>query len=163
MNHDAAPTSPHRVIGMHFFNPVHVMKLVEVVVHASTSQDTIDRATALARRFGKQPVVVRDSPGFTSSRLGMALGLEAMRMLAEGVATAEDIDTGMELGYGHAMGPLRVSDLVGLDVRLDIANYVHRALGGTRFEPPAILRENVAASELGKKSGKGSYVWPTSS
>ena len=159
----AATRSPHRVIGMHFFNPVHIMKLVEVVTHAASGQDAIDRTTALARRLGKQPIVVRDSPGFASSRLGLALGLEAMRMVEEGVATAEDIDTAMELGYGHPMGPLRVSDIVGLDVRLNIASYLHRTLGGTRFEPPTVLKKKVAAGELGKKSGRGFYEWPPTS
>ena len=149
----------HRVIGMHFFNPVHAMKLVEVVTHAGTDQDTVARVAAFARQLGKQPIVVRDSPGFASSRLGVALGLEAMRMLEDGVATAEDIDTAMELGYGHPMGPLRVSDLIGLDVRLDIASYLHRTLG-SRFEPPAVLKAKVAAGELGKKSGRGFYEWP---
>lgn len=158
----AAARSADRILGMHFFNPVHVMKLVEIVTHAATSHHAVERASALARLLGKEPIVVRDSPGFASSRLGIALGLEAMRMLQEGVATAQDIDTAMELGYGHAMGPLRVSDVVGLDVRLDIATHLHRTLG-SRYEPPRVLREKVAAGELGKKSGKGFYEWPTSS
>lgn len=154
----AATREPQRVVGMHFFNPVHSMKLVEVVTHGAR-QEAAERATALARQLGKQAIVVRDTAGFASSRLGVALGLEAMRMLEDGVATAQDIDTAMELGYGHPMGPLRVSDLVGLDVRLDIAAHLHRTLGA-RFEPPAVLRAKVAAGELGKKTGKGFYEWP---
>jgi 3-hydroxybutyryl-CoA dehydrogenase len=157
----AATRAPQRVVGMHFFNPPHAMKLVEVVAHEA-GQEAAERAAALARRLGKQPIVVRDSPGFASSRLGVALGLEAMRMLEAGVATAQDIDTAMELGYGHPMGPLRVSDLVGLDVRLDIAAHLHRTLGA-RFEPPAVLKDKVAAGELGKKTGKGFYEWPPTS
>jgi 3-hydroxybutyryl-CoA dehydrogenase len=116
-------------------------------------------ATGFARRLGKTAIVVRDSPGFASSRLGVALGLEAMRMVEEGVASPQDIDTAMELGYGHPMGPLRVSDVVGLDVRLNIAEYLHRELEAPHFKPPAILREKVARGELGKKSGRGFYDW----
>jgi 3-hydroxybutyryl-CoA dehydrogenase len=156
-----ATTRPERVVGMHFFNPVHIMKLVEIVVHEKADQGRIEAATSFARAIGKTPIVVRDSPGFASSRLGLALGLEAMRMLQEGVASAQDIDTAMELGYGHPMGPLRVSDLVGLDVRLHIAEYLHRELKAPHFEPPAILREKVAKGELGKKSGRGFYDWPS--
>jgi 3-hydroxybutyryl-CoA dehydrogenase len=111
--------------------------------------------------MGKEPIVVRDSPGFASSRLGVVLGLEAMRMLEQGVASAGDIDRAMELGYGHPMGPLRVSDLVGLDVRLAIAEYLYQELTAGQYAPPAILREKVRAGELGKKSGKGFYEWPS--
>ena len=150
---------PERVLGMHFFNPVHIMKLVEIVVHDRTSQPVRDRVCEAAVRMGKQPIVVRDSPGFASSRLGVVLGLEAMRMLEAGVASAEDIDRAMELGYGHPMGPLKVSDLVGLDVRLAIAEQLHRQLGDAHYRPPAILRRKVAAGELGKKTGKGFYDW----
>lgn len=150
---------PERVIGMHFFNPVHIMKLVEVVVGGWTSRDTVDRTRSLAEEMGKTPIVVRDSPGFASSRLGIALGLEAMRMLQEGVATAEDIDTAMELGYRHPMGPLKLTDLVGLDVRLEIARYLHRELGAEQFRPPAILEQKVEEGKLGKKSGEGFYTW----
>ena len=150
---------PERVIGMHFFNPVHIMKLVEVVVGGWTSRDTVDRTRSLAEEMGKTPIVVRDSPGFASSRLGVALGLEAMRMLQEGVATAEDIDTAMELGYRHPMGPLKLTDLVGLDVRLEIARYLHRELGAEQFRPPAILEQKVEEGKLGKKSGEGFYTW----
>jgi 3-hydroxybutyryl-CoA dehydrogenase len=159
----SATRSPDRVVGMHFFNPVHIMKLVEVVAHAGASRLSIERAQEMSRVMGKHPIVVRDSPGFASSRLGVALGLEAMRMLQEDVASAEDIDTAMELGYGHAMGPLRVSDLVGLDVRLSIAEYLHSTLGTALFEPPAILKDKVAGGELGKKTGKGFYQWPRTS
>ena len=155
----AAATDPSRVVGMHFFNPVHLMRLVEVVRHGRTSADSVDRAVALARALGKEPIIVRDSPGFASSRLGVALGLEAMRMLEEGVASAEDIDKAMELGYNHPMGPLKLTDLVGLDVRLAIAEYLHRTLEDAQFEPPRILRDKVAKGELGKKTGKGFYTW----
>ncbi|MCA9671035.1 MAG: 3-hydroxyacyl-CoA dehydrogenase family protein [Myxococcales bacterium] len=150
---------PERVIGMHFFNPVHIMKLLEVVVHAGTSDATRARVLEIARALGKEPIVVRDSPGFASSRLGVVLGLEAMRMVESDVASAADIDKAMELGYKHPMGPLRLTDLVGLDVRLAIAEALHRELGGAQYEPPQILRDKVARGELGKKSGKGFYDW----
>jgi 3-hydroxybutyryl-CoA dehydrogenase len=150
---------PERVLGMHFFNPVPVMKLIEVVVHDGTSDDTRERALEVGRRMGKDPIVVRDSPGFASSRLGIVLGLEAMRMVEQGVASPADIDKAMELGYRHPMGPLKLTDLVGLDVRLAIAEILHRELGGATYEPPAILRDKVAAGELGKKSGRGFYDW----
>ena len=114
----------------------------------------------LARRFGKEPIVVRDSPGFASSRLGVTLGLEAMRMLEEGVASAEDIDRAMTLGYNHPVGPLRLTDLVGLDVRLAIARYLHGTLGEARFAPPAILERLVSEGKLGKKTGEGFFTWP---
>jgi 3-hydroxybutyryl-CoA dehydrogenase len=155
----AATRTPARVIGMHFFNPVHIMKLVEIVTHAASDPTCVNAAREFAENLGKTAIVVRDSPGFASSRLGVALGLEAMRMVQEGVASAGDIDAAMELGYGHPMGPLRVSDVVGLDVRLQIAAYLHRELKAAHFEPPAILREKVAKGELGKKSGRGFYDW----
>jgi 3-hydroxybutyryl-CoA dehydrogenase len=148
-----------RVVGLHFFNPVHIMALVEVVRGEHTSVESVERAVEWARSLGKEPIVVRDSPGFASSRLGVALGLEAMRMLEEGVASAAAIDTAMTLGYRHPMGPLRLTDLVGLDVRLAIAEYLHEELGGDRFRPPAILREKVARGELGQKSGRGFFDW----
>ncbi len=154
--------APERVVGMHFFNPVHLMKLTEVVVHGGTSDATRDAAVALARAMGKEPIVVKDSPGFASSRLGLVLGLEAMRMLEDGVASAEDIDRAMTLGYNHPMGPLRLTDLVGLDVRLAIADYLHRTLKSSAFEPPGILRRLVAEGRLGKKSGRGFYDWQES-
>jgi len=155
----AATSNPERVIGMHFFNPVHIMKLVEIVVHEATAPATREGALSLARAMGKEPIVVKDSPGFASSRLGIALGLEAMRMLESGVASAEDIDKAMVLGYNHPMGPLRLTDLVGLDVRLAIARYLFETLGSAVFRPPAILERLVAEGRLGKKSGQGFYSW----
>jgi len=150
---------PRRLVGMHFFNPVHVMKLVEVVTHGRDNRPAVERAVEFARQVGKEPIVVRDSPGFASSRLGVVLGLEAMRMLEQGVASAEDIDKAMELGYNHPMGPLKLTDLVGLDVRLAIAEYLHATLGKPQYEPPKILTEKVKQGELGKKTGKGFYTW----
>lgn len=154
----AAVADGSRVVGMHFFNPVHVMKLVEVVKHAGSSEAAVADAVALAERMGKTPIVVADSPGFASSRLGLVIGLEAMRMFEQGVASAADIDTAMKLGYGHPMGPLELTDLVGLDVRLGIAEYLQEALGPA-FTPPQVLRDKVAAGHLGKKSGRGFYSW----
>ncbi|MBA3240334.1 MAG: 3-hydroxyacyl-CoA dehydrogenase family protein [Acidobacteria bacterium] len=150
---------PERVVGMHFFNPVHLMRLVEIVVGRETSAEVVEAVRAVAVRMRKEPITVRDVPGFASSRLGVALGLEAMRMLEEGVASAKDIDTAMELGYNHPLGPLRLTDLVGLDVRLQIADYLHRKLGTERFRAPEILRRMVGEGKLGKKSGEGFYVW----
>ena len=147
-----------RVVGMHFFNPVHVMKLVEVVRHRGSGEDAVALAVALAEKLGKTPITVADSPGFASSRLGIVLGLEAMRMVEQGVASAADIDTAMKLGYGHPMGPLELTDLVGLDVRLGIADYLAGALGPA-FTPPQVLRDLVAAGKLGKKTGEGFYRW----
>ncbi len=155
----AAAPDPSRVIGMHFFNPVHLMRLVEVVVHERTAEAVRETALEAARRMGKEPIVVRDSPGFASSRLGVALGLEAIRMVEEHVASPEDIDRAMTLGYNHPVGPLRLTDLVGLDVRLAIARYLHRTLGDDRFAPPRLLERMVAEGKLGKKSGQGFYVW----
>jgi len=149
---------PERVIGMHFFNPVPVMKLVEVVRGPRTSDEVTARVVALAQSMGKEPIVVRDSPGFATSRLGIIMGLEAIRMLEEGVASAEDIDKAMTLGYNHPVGPLRLTDLVGLDVRLAIAEYLTREIG-PRFEPPALLRQMVAAGKTGQKAGEGFYKW----
>jgi 3-hydroxybutyryl-CoA dehydrogenase len=154
----AACARPGRVLGMHFFNPVHLMKLVEVVRAEQTTEEAARLALELSKRLQKDPIDVKDSPGFASSRLGIAIGLEAMRMLEAGVASAEDIDKAMVLGYGFPMGPLKLTDLVGLDVRLSIAEYLSRELGA-RFDPPRILREKVARGELGKKSGKGFYSW----
>jgi 3-hydroxybutyryl-CoA dehydrogenase len=154
-----AARRPERVVGMHFFNPVHLMRLVEIVVGEETSDETAEIARAVGRRMKKEPITVRDVPGFASSRLGVALGLEAMRMLEQEVASAKDIDTAMELGYNHPMGPLRLTDLVGLDVRLSIAEYLHRTLGTENFRPPEILRRMVAAGRLGKKTGAGFYDW----
>jgi 3-hydroxybutyryl-CoA dehydrogenase len=147
-----------RFVGMHFFNPPHVMKLIEIVRGGRTSEATVQTAREVAERMGKTAIIVRDTPGFATSRLGVAIGLEAMRMLEEGVATAADIDRAMELGYNHPMGPLRLTDLVGLDVRLGIAEYLAQTLG-SRFEPPQILRQLVAVGKLGKKTGEGFYTW----
>ena len=150
---------PENVAGMHFFNPVHAMRLVEIVDGRSTSDETIAAVREVAKKMKKEPIVVRDMPGFASSRLGVTLGLEAMRMLEQGVASARDIDTAMELGYNHPMGPLRLTDLVGLDVRLNIAEYLHGALQSETFRPPEILRRLVREGKLGKKSGEGFYKW----
>ncbi|MFH1809899.1 MAG: 3-hydroxyacyl-CoA dehydrogenase family protein [Pseudomonadota bacterium] len=150
---------PERVVGMHFFNPAHAMQLVEVVVAPSTPATTRDFALSVARGLGKDPIVVRDTPGFASSRLGIVLGLEAMRMVEQGVASAEDIDKALELGYRHPMGPLKLTDHVGLDVRLAIAEILAREIGGEQYQPPQILRDKVAAGELGRKTGRGFYVW----
>lgn len=155
----SAVGDPTRFIGLHFFNPVHIMKLVEVVWGAETSDATRDAAVDFARRLGKEPIVVKDTPGFASSRLGIVLGMEAIRMLEQEVASAEDIDKAMELGYRHPMGPLRLTDLVGLDVRLGIAEYLHETLGSNAFDPPALLKRMVAEGKLGKKSGQGFYEW----
>jgi 3-hydroxybutyryl-CoA dehydrogenase len=152
-------SNPARLIGLHFFNPVHIMKLVEVVWGPDTSDATRLAAVAFVRRLGKEPVVVKDSPGFASSRLGIVLGMEAIRMVEEGVAAAEDIDRAMELGYRHPMGPLKLTDLVGLDVRLGIAEYLHGALHSEAFRPPELLKRMVAEGKLGKKSGRGFYDW----
>jgi 3-hydroxybutyryl-CoA dehydrogenase len=150
---------PENVIGMHFFNPVHLMRLVEIVVGEKTGATTVETVASVGRRMRKEPIVVKDVPGFASSRLGVALGLEAMRMLEQGVASARDIDTAMELGYNHPMGPLKLTDLVGLDVRLSIAEYLHRELGSETFRPPDVLRRLVSEGKLGKKTGEGFYDW----
>jgi 3-hydroxybutyryl-CoA dehydrogenase len=156
----AAPARrPEAVVGMHFFNPVHIMRLVEIVVGKKTSDETVQTITEVGRRMRKEPIVVKDVPGFASSRLGVALGLEAMRMVEQGVASPRDIDTAMELGYNHPMGPLKLTDLVGLDVRLNIAEYLHRELGTETFRPPEVLRRLVSEGKLGKKTGQGFYDW----
>ncbi len=154
----AALQSPERFVGMHFFNPVPASKLVEVVAGPASDESTVRAVRGWARALGKTEVVVRDSPGFATSRLGVALGLEAMRMLEEGVTDAASIDTAMELGYRHPMGPLRSTDLVGLDVRLAVAEYLSRTLG-ERFTPPQVLRDKVERGELGRKSGRGFHDW----
>jgi 3-hydroxybutyryl-CoA dehydrogenase len=155
----SASKRPDAVIGMHFFNPVHIMRLVEIVVGKKTSDETVNTVTNVGHRMRKEPIVVKDVPGFASSRLGVALGLEAMRMFEQGVASVEDIDTAMELGYNHPMGPLKLTDLVGLDVRLNIAEYLHRELGSETFRPPDVLRRMVKEGKLGKKTGEGFYDW----
>jgi 3-hydroxybutyryl-CoA dehydrogenase len=149
---------PERFVGMHFFNPVPASDLVEIVVGPQTADTARDAAQFWAAGLGRTAIVVRDSPGFATSRLGVLLGLEAIRMLEEGVADAASIDRAMELGYRHPMGPLRSTDLVGLDVRLAIAEHLHRELGD-RFEPPRLLRDKVARGELGRKSGQGFHTW----
>jgi len=154
-----ASRHPERVVGMHFFNPVHIMRLLEIVRGKDTSAETVDAVRSVGLRMKKEPIIVKDAPGFASSRLGVALGLEAMRMLEQGVASARDIDTAMELGYNHPMGPLRLTDLVGLDVRLKIAEYLHTTLSSETFRPPEILRRMVSEGKLGKKTGEGFYKW----
>jgi 3-hydroxybutyryl-CoA dehydrogenase len=149
---------PDRAIGLHFFNPVHIMALVEIVVPEQTSDETVAAAHDFVEGIDKTPVEVTDAPGFASSRLGVALGVEAMRMVEEGVAAPEDIDTAMELGYNHPMGPIELGDVVGLDVRLDILEYLREELG-ERFKPPQVLKRKVRAGKLGKKTGEGFYIW----
>ncbi|GAA0413850.1 3-hydroxyacyl-CoA dehydrogenase family protein [Leifsonia naganoensis] len=150
---------PGGFAGMHFFNPVPASALVEVVAGSATAPSALTAVTGWVEAIGKTAIVVRDSPGFASSRLGVLLGLEAVRMIEEGVGSPEDIDRAMELGYRHPVGPLRLTDIVGLDVRLDIAEYLARELG-PRFEPPELLRRMVAEGMLGRKSGRGFYAWP---
>ena len=152
---------PERFLGLHFFNPVPASELVEIVVGAATQASVVERAHGWVAALGKTPVTVQDSPGFASSRLGLAIGLEAIRMLEEGVASAEDIDAAMVLGYKFPVGPLRLTDIVGLDVRLGIAEYLHSQLGD-RFAPPQLLRDKVAAGELGRKTGRGFFDWTES-
>jgi 3-hydroxybutyryl-CoA dehydrogenase len=149
---------PERLLGLHFFNPVPASRLVEVVVASATSPDLAQSAVAWVEQLHKTPVVVRDAPGFASSRLGVALGLEAIRMVEAGVASAEDIDAAMTLGYGHPTGPLKLTDLVGLDVRLGIARYLERELG-PRFAPPQLMLDMVERGDLGRKTGRGFYDW----
>lgn len=151
-------TRPERFCGLHFFNPVPASKLIEIVVGERTDPALVELAKGWTETLKKTPVVVTDSPGFASSRLGVAIALEAMRMVEEGVASAADIDAAMELGYKHPAGPLKTTDIVGLDVRLGIAEYLASTLG-ERFEPPQILRDKVARGELGRKSGTGFYDW----
>lgn len=150
---------PERVLGMHFFNPVHIMALLELVVHAGTTQEVSDIAREFGGHIGKTCITVRDAPGFATSRLGVALGMEAIRMVEQGVASPEDIDTAMVLGYRHPVGPLKLTDMVGLDVRLNIGEYLARALGNPAFEPPELMRRMVAEGRLGQKTGQGFYLW----
>ncbi|MEV7626347.1 3-hydroxyacyl-CoA dehydrogenase family protein [Actinoplanes sp. NPDC089786] len=154
----SAVGDPSRVIGMHFFNPVPVSDLVELVVGPATAPAVVEAATSWVGALGKTAICVRDTPGFATSRLGVLLGLEAIRMVSEGVASPADIDKALELGYGHPMGPLRTTDLVGLDVRLAIASHLHAELGD-RFAPPQLLRDKVARGELGRKTGQGFFTW----
>ena len=156
----AAHTScPERVIGMHFFNPVPLMKLLEIVRHDAVDERTVSTAKEVGEAMGKTTILVRDIPGFATSRLGVVLGNEAIRMLAEGVASASDIDTAMRLGYRHPMGPLELSDLVGLDVRRDILNSLAEAFDDDSYRPHPLLDEMVESGNLGKKTGVGVYDW----
>ena len=150
---------PSRFLGMHFFNPVWSLPLVELIRGQATSETTIDAARCAVEGLGKQSILVADVPGFATSRLDMGAALEAMRMLEDGVASAADIDRAVVLAYRHPVGPLRLSDIVGLDVRLDIARTLE-ASHGPRFAPPQILIDKVAAGELGQKSGRGFHDWP---
>jgi 3-hydroxybutyryl-CoA dehydrogenase len=150
--------APERTIGLHFFNPPPVMELLEIVRGLGTSEASVERALTFARAIGKTPIVVRDTPGFATSRLGVILGAEAIRMLEGGVAGVVDIDRAMELGYRHPMGPLKLTDLVGLDVRLAILDHLHKEVG-EQFRAPSLLRQMVRAGKLGKKSGEGFYRW----
>ena len=149
---------PEQFIGLHFFNPVPASTLIEIVVHEQVSETLAEKARGWVRALDKTPITVSDSPGFASSRLGVAIALEAMRMVEEGVASAADIDLAMELGYKHPSGPLKTTDIVGLDVRLGIAEQLERDLG-PRFAPPQLLRDMVAEGKLGRKSGQGFYDW----
>jgi 3-hydroxybutyryl-CoA dehydrogenase len=155
----AGCADPGRVIGTHFFNPVHLMALLEVVTGADTRPDVLAAVRAWGARLGKDVIVVRDAPGFATSRLGVCLGMEAIRMVEQGVASPEDIDKAMVLGYRHPVGPLRLTDMVGLDVRLAIGEYLAKELGNAAFEPPSLMRRMVADGRLGKKSGQGFYDW----
>lgn len=150
---------PARVIGTHFFNPVHLMALLELVVTDATSPQVIIDVQAWATRLGKETILVKDFPGFATSRLGVCLGMEAIRMVEQGVASAEDIDKAMVLGYRHPVGPLKLTDMVGLDVRLAIGEYLTKELNNPAFSPPKLMREMVAEGNLGKKSGRGFYSW----
>ena len=150
---------PGQLVGLHFFNPVHIMKLLEVITHPGTADTVADQIRSFGAEIGKECIYVRDFPGFATSRLGVCLGMEAIRMLEQGVASAEDIDAAMVLGYRHPVGPLKLTDMVGLDVRMHIGEYLARELGNAAFEPPALMREMVEAGKLGKKSGVGFYEW----
>ena len=149
---------PSKCVGLHFFNPPPIMPLLEIVRAEQTSNDTLSRTLAFAKRIGKEPIVVADTPGFATSRLGIVIGMEAIRMLESGVASASDIDKAMKLGYKHPMGPLELTDLVGLDVRLSIADHLTQELG-PQFHAPPLLRRLVRAGKLGKKVGEGFYRW----
>jgi len=150
---------PGRVIGAHFFNPVHIMTLLELIVAETTRDDVVEATTHYGRTIGKEVIHVKDVPGFATSRLGVALGMEAIRMVEQGVASPEDIDKAMVLGYRHPVGPLKLTDMVGLDVRMHIGEYLADALENEAFRPPELMRTMVAAGNLGKKSGQGFYSW----
>ena len=156
----AAPLQrPERLIGTHFFNPVHIMSLLEIVIHDGTAPEVLEQIQRWGVRLGKECIVVRDFPGFATSRLGVALGMEAIRMVEQGVASAEDIDKAMVLGYRHPVGPLRLTDMVGLDVRMKIGLYLSEQLSNQAFQPPALMRQMVADGKLGQKTGQGFYKW----
>lgn len=150
---------PTRVVGLHFFNPVFIMKLLEIVHGEDTSDAVKQAALAYGESIGKECIQVRDMPGFATSRLGVCLGMEAIRMVQDGVASAQDIDKAMVLGYRHPIGPLKLTDLVGLDVRMHIGEYLARELGNAAFEPPQLMRDMVEQGALGQKSGQGFYDW----
>ncbi len=151
--------APQRVIGTHFFNPVHIMALLEIVVHDGTAPSVLDAVLRWGTTIGKECITVRDFPGFATSRLGVCLGMEAIRMVEQGVASAEDIDKAMVLGYRHPVGPLRLTDMVGLDVRMAIGEYLAKELGNAAFEPPDLMRRMVHDKKLGQKTGEGFYRW----
>jgi 3-hydroxybutyryl-CoA dehydrogenase len=154
----AASGRPDRFVGMHFFNPVHIMKLVEVVRGLETSEETLQTTLEVARRMGKETVVIRESPGFVTSRINVLIGNEAFRMLEAGVASAEDIDKALKLGLNHPMGPFEMVDLVGLDVRLSILQFLHQRLGDT-YRPTNLMIQYVKAGRLGRKTGRGVYTY----
>ncbi|MDP6949966.1 MAG: 3-hydroxyacyl-CoA dehydrogenase family protein [Arenicellales bacterium] len=151
--------NPERVVGMHFFNPPHIVKLLEVIRGDCSVEAVIGRVSQIGRQMGREVVVINDSPGFASSRLGIALGMEAIRMVEQGVASPADIDAAMVHGYRHPVGPLRLTDMVGLDIRLAITRYLHQTLGEPQFRPPQLLEDMVQNGLLGKKSGQGFYCW----
>lgn len=155
----ASLEEPERFLGMHFFQPVPDTVLTEIILHPNVADTTVEYAAAWVEQLSREAITATDTPGFATSRLGLAIGLEAIRMVEAGVASPEDIDRGMQLGYQHGIGPLRMTDMVGLDVRLAIAEYLAQTLGA-RFEPPALMRQMVADGNLGRKSGQGFFAWP---
>ena len=155
----AGNAAADRIVGMHFFNPVPLMKLLELVVGRETAESTTTAVRAFGERLGKEVIIVRDAPGFASSRLGICIAMEAIRMVEQEVASPEDIDRAMVFGYAHPMGPLKLTDLVGCDVRMAIAEHLAEALDAPQFRPPELLRRMVADGKLGKKSGQGFYSW----
>lgn len=152
-------THPERVIGTHFFNPPVKMKLVELITGHHTSDETLERAETLAADLYRESIVVDDFPGFATSRLGLVLGMEAARMVQEGVASPADIDTAMEMGYNHPMGPLKLGDYNGWDVRVEVGEYLANELGADVYRPPQIVKKMVRAGDYGVKTGQGFYSW----